>query len=118
MKLISYTASNGKEYIVGSKVYLGTGTKDNQYFKYIHTLSPHNRLPVYFNPRGYFNPNRSLPAEYEGQIMEVKIIRQLGSKRDGYRIYLIGGISGNPHIRTHWIDIEAAIQSGEVVLPK
>lgn len=44
MKLISYTASNGKEYKVGSKVYLGTGTKDDQSFGHIHQYSPHYRV--------------------------------------------------------------------------
>ena len=93
MKLISYTASNGKEYKVGSNVYLGTGTKDSRYmvgskeylitetkdsqnFKYIYAFSPYHHASVFYS---------SLPAKFEGHIMEVKIIRQRGSKRNGYR---------------------------------
>lgn len=111
MKLLNYTTSTGTAYKIGSKVYLGTGTKDNQYFKYIRKGSPHSRSIVFSD----FPP--SLAAEYEGRTMTVKKIRQVGSQQEGYRVYLISEISGDPRVKNYWIDIEAAIYVGEVIHP-
>ena len=108
MQLINYQASNGIEYKVGSTVYLGTGTRDDQSFRYVHRYSPN------FYAQG-FNFNQNLPANWMGQFMEVKKIKQSGKKSWGYKIYLYCGKRGSIN---YWIDIEGAIQAGEVVLPK
>ena len=108
MQLINYKASNGIDYKVGSIVDLGTGTRDDQSFRYIHRYSPN-----YYNKD--FNFNSNLPAPWMGQFMEVKKIKQSGKKSWGYKVYFYCGIPGSIN---YWIEIEGAIQAGEVVLPK
>ena len=99
MQLLSYQASNGVEYKKGVQLRLGQGTTSGKTFKYINAN--------YAGPDGSTN----LPAQYVGQLLEVVKIRQYGNKKEGYKIYLI--CDSGP--TNYWVEIEAAIDSGEVV---
>ena len=100
MQLLSYQASNGVEYKLGMLVHLGQGTGVDRCFRYIDS-----------NYTGT-NGKTNLPSTYQGQFMEIRKIRQSGTKKEGYKIYLI--CKTGP--KNYWVDLEAAIQAGEIVL--
>lgn len=102
IKLITYPASNDIEYKVGMRVYLGSGSNTNKSFQYI--------LKNYTGSDDKY----TLPANWIGQFMEVKRIKQMGTKKGGYKVYLI---SGNANTLNYWIEIEGAINAGEVLNP-
>jgi len=103
IKLINYPASNGIEYKVGMRVYLGSGSYTDKSFQYI--------LKNYTGS----DDNYTLPATWTGQFMEVKRIKQMGTKKGGYKVYLI---CGNANTLNYWIEIEGAINAGEVLNPQ
>ena len=100
MQLLSYKASNGVEYKSGMLVHLGQGTGVDRCFRYIDSN--------YVGTSGKTN----LPSTYQGQFIEIRKIRQSGSKKEGYKIYLI--CKTGP--KNYWVDLEAGIQAGEIVL--
>ena len=112
MRLINYQASNGVEYKVGSPVHLGTGTNEDQSFNYARRSSPKSYIDNELAASFFVG---ALPAFWCDQTLKVQSIRQVGTKKEGYRIYLICSESG---IRNYWIDIEAAISSREVLRRK
>jgi hypothetical protein len=103
IKLITYPASNGIEYKEGMRVYLGSGSNTDKSFQYISRNTSAS------------DGTTNLPATWIGQFMELKRIKQTGTKNAGYKVYLIckGAYTGN-----YWIEIESAIEAGEVVNPK
>ena len=101
MQIGSYLASNGVEYKPGSEVELGQGSNaTTKEFNFVYT-----------NPNGIAG-KILLPAQYDGLSMPIKKIRQLGTKKLGYKTYLICA-GGN--ITNYWVDIESAIKAGEVL---
>ena len=99
MQLLNYRASNGVDYTPGMMIHLGQGSAQNKDFVYVDS----NYLGA--------NDKTNLPANYGGQYMEVRKIRQSGTKKQGYKIYLI--CTTGP--KNYWVDIEAAIKAGEVL---
>ena len=101
MQLITYKASNGVEYKKGAAIYFGPGSAQDRSFKFVDS--------------NYAGANGSsyLPSSYAGQFMKVRKIRQMGTKKSGYKIYLV--CSSGP--KNYWVEIEAAIEAGEVVVP-
>jgi len=69
IKLITYPASNGIEYRAGMLVYFGSGSNTDKSFQYIYRNST--------GSDGMTN----LPATWTGQSMELKRIKQTGSKK-------------------------------------
>ena len=103
IKLISYPASNGIEYKWGMLVHFGSGTEADKSFKYILKNSEGS------------DDKYTLPATWTGQFMEVKRIKQAGTKKGGYKVYLI---CSDASTLNYWVEIEGAIEAGEVVNPK
>jgi len=103
IKLITYPASNGIEYKEGMRVYLGSGSKTDKSFQYISRNTSAS------------DGTTNLPATWTGQFMELKRIKQTGTKNAGYKVYLI---CKGANTVNYWIEIESAIEAGEVVNPK
>ena len=101
MQLLSYPASNGVEYKPGDLVYLGNASHADNFFQYIKSNYPGaNNIP-------------NLSSTYNGQFLEVRKIKQSGTRKSGYKVYLV--CTSGPV--NYWLEIEAAIEAGEVVVP-
>lgn len=94
-------ASNGVKFIVGQDITLGPGSGINGGYVWIHT-APGFTTPIY------------LPAGWAGYKMRIKEIREMGTRKRGYKKYLILG-GGN--IVNYWMDLEEGIASGEIREP-
>lgn len=94
-------ASNGVKFIVGQDITLGPGSGINGSYVWIHT-APGLTTPIY------------LPAGWAGYKMRIKEIREMGTKKRGYKKYLILG-GGN--IVNYWMDLEEGMVSGEIREP-
>lgn len=99
MQLLFYNASNGVQYKPGMMVHLGKGSDVDQGFKHIDS-----------NYQGA-NGKANLPSNYTGQFIEIRKIKQSGTRKEGYKVYLI--CKSGP--KSYWIEIEAAIKAGEVM---
>lgn len=95
-------ASNGMKLIVGEDIILGKGSGINGSFVFVYT-APGLTTPI------------NCPAGWAGYKMKIKDIREMGTKKRGYKkILILGG--GN--IVNYWMDLEEAIASGELRIPK
>jgi len=94
-------ASNGMKIIVGQDIILGKGSGLNGMFVFVYT-APGFTTPI------------NCPAGWAGYKMKVKEVREMGTKKRGYKkILILGG--GN--IVNYWMDLEEAIASGELRVP-
>ena len=99
-------------YVKGSKLKTGLGTMPDGSFKYI-TTSPGSFVALMgatsANPSAGITP---LGSSYSGHTLEAKKYKRLGSKKRGFKYYLVAG-GGN--IVNYWVDIESALKTGEIV---
>jgi len=102
MQLISFPASNGVEYKQGVRLYLGTGSNPDKSFRYALRNS-HRSVS-----------NLHLPSTSIGKSLTVKRVKQSGSKKAGYIVYLV---CVDHNSVNYWVQIERAISAGEVVNP-
>lgn len=105
--------SSGFVIKVGEKVKLGRGTMPDGTFKYIRANAA--SLFSYSGPNANSaNSANALMYSYNGLMGEVARIENRGNKRRGYVTYLILKL-GLP--ARYEVDLDNAIQSGEIVIP-
>lgn len=97
-KLDSITASNNVTYRVGNDIVLGLGSGINGSYVYVYTAPG-------------FTESIKLPSGWSDYKMRIKSIRQMGTKKRGYKTILVLG-GGN--IVNYWMELEAAIKTGEL----
>lgn len=102
---VGYTVKAGDELI------LGKGTLPNKFFAFI-----------YQSPTGYFSETtldasnrKSLTSAFAGKKVKVKRLQSYGTKRTGYNVVAVVGAGG---IVNYWIELDQAIEAGEVIVPE
>lgn len=98
----SYTARNGMKFIIGEDLKLGQGSNFNKDFVFIYT-NPNSLAGQIF-----------LISGFAGYSFRIKDIKTFGSQRIGEKVFLVCK-SGGP--MNYWVDVESAIQSGEIFVP-
>lgn len=103
--------NDGNRFVIGEQLKLGRGSGNNNSFIYIY-LSPTNWVNVASgNPN---NTDRSLPATWANNEMQIKDFKLNGTKKQGFKWYVVLG-GGN--IANYWCEIVQALDSGEVETP-
>jgi hypothetical protein len=94
----SIVASNGVTYKVGDDVVLGLGSGINGSYVYIYTAPG-------------IVESIKLPSGWSDYKMRIRSIRQMGTKKRGYKTILV--LAGG-NIVNYWMELEAAIRTGEL----
>jgi hypothetical protein len=115
-ELSNYVQTNG--YITnvgytvkpGDELMLGKGTLPNKFFAFI-----------YQSPMGYFSETtvdastrKSLISTFARKKVKVKRLQSYGTKRTGYNVVAVVGAGD---IVNYWVELDQAIEAGEVVVP-
>ena len=116
-ELTRYVESNGYVTTVGytvkagDELVLGKGTLPNKFFAFIYQ-SPMG----YFSETSYDASNRkSLTSGFAGKKVKVKRLQSYGTKRTGYNVVAIVGAGD---IVNYWIELDQAIEAGEIIIPE
>ena len=102
-----YTTSLGWELKEGDTLKLGIGSRDRQFFSYIYSS------PASFSQ--IMNDNEEikyLDNDYNNQIAIIKKFGAKGKRKIGYKAYAVVGIG---EFENYWVEIEDAIEYGELI---
>lgn len=100
-----YVSKTGWVLREGEDITLGSGTMPNKYFAFI-----------YETPSNWNVPDRErLTSFSNGKKAKVKTLLVRGSKRAGYQIIARIGIGT---LTNYWVELDNAIESGEVAIPE
>jgi len=97
-RLDSISASNNVTYKIKEDIVLGLGSGINGCYVYVYTAPG-------------FTESIKLPSGWSDYKMRIKSIKQMGTKKRGYKTILVLG-GGN--IINYWMELEAAIKTGEL----
>lgn len=102
-----YNTKLGWELRKGDTLQLGIGSRDRQSFNYIYSS------PVSFTQMmDASNPIIYLSSNYNDKVAVIKKFGTIGKKKTGYHAYAVVGIG---EMENYWIDIENAIEFGELI---
>ena len=106
-----YVTNVGFTIKAGDELTLGKGTLPNKFFAFI-----------YQSPMGYFSETtfdgsnrKSLTSGFAGKKVKVKRLQSYGTKRTGYNVVAIVGAGD---IVNYWIELDQAIEAGEIIVPE
>ncbi len=100
-----YISKTGWVLREGEEITLGSGTMPNKYFAFIYE-TPGNR----------HDPDRQrLTSFSNGKKAKVKSLLVKGARRTGYQVIARIGIGG---LTNYWVELDNAIESGELALPE
>jgi hypothetical protein len=106
-----YVTNVGYTIKAGDELVLGKGTLPNKFFAFI-----------YQSPMGYFTETsldasnrKSLQSGFAGKKVKVKRLQSYGTKRTGYNVVAVVGAGD---IVNYWIELDQAIEAGEVIVPE
>ncbi|HUQ97015.1 MAG TPA: SHOCT domain-containing protein [Chitinophagaceae bacterium] len=106
-----YITTVGYTVKAGDELVLGKGTLPNKFFAFIYQ-SPMG----YFSETTYDASNRkSLTSGFAGKKVKVKRLQSYGTKRTGYNVVAIVGAGD---IVNYWIELDQAIEAGEIIIPE
>jgi len=91
---------------------LGTGTKDNGYFRYIEVNSASMMRTTSSNNWGIQDAN-AMSSQYNGLKGKVIRIEERGNKRTGKKWYAVIAVGD---VRRYQVDIENALIAGEIII--
>lgn len=104
-----YATSLGWELKEGDTLQLGTGSRDRQLFSYIYSS------PASFSQIMNANEDiKYLDNDYNDQIAVIKKFGAKGRRKIGYKAYAVVGIG---EMENYWVEIEDAIEYGEIIPP-
>jgi hypothetical protein len=104
--------SNDSIIQIGTAIKCGRGTLPNGDFKYIHTSSSSWAAMMSASQADPTAGIQPIGRRYSGLFLTVKSVKQLGSKKRGYKYILkVGG--GN--IVNYEVEIEDALAAGEII---
>lgn len=93
---------------------LGTGTKDNGYFRYIEVNSASMMRAYNTNGTNWgVQDANSMSSQYNGLKGKVIKIEERGNKRTGKKWYAVIGVG---ETRRYQVDIENALIAGEIIV--
>jgi hypothetical protein len=104
-----YTTNLGWELKEGDTLQLGIGSRDRQSFSYIYS-SPASFAQI-------MDANQEityLDNDYNNRIAVIKKFGAKGRKKIGYKAYAVVGIG---EFENYWVEIEDAIEYGELIPP-
>lgn len=104
-----YKTALGWELKKGDTIQLGIGSRDRQSFTYVYS-SP-NSFSQMFDTNGTESISY-LSSDYNKKVAVIKKFGTIGNKKTGYHAYAVVGIG---QMENYWIDIENAIEFGELV---
>jgi hypothetical protein len=106
-----YVTTVGYTIKAGDELILGKGTLPNKFFAFI-----------YQSPMGYFSETtmdasnrKNLISTFAGKKVKVKRLQSYGTKRTGYNVVAVVGAGD---IVNYWIELDQAIEAGEIVVPE
>jgi hypothetical protein len=106
-----YVTNVGYTVKAGDELMLGKGTLPNKFFAFI-----------YQSPMGYFSETtidastrKSLTSAFAGRKVKVKRLQSYGTKRTGYNVVAVVGAGD---IVNYWIELDQAIEAGEIIVPE
>lgn len=108
-----YTTQIGWTIQEGDTVTIGKSSNYNKSFAFIY-LSPANWTTAFSAP-GAIPNKQCLPSRLAGRSGYVKEIRPIGARRAGYTIVAVIGIG---EMANYWIEIDNALEGGEIIPPK
>jgi hypothetical protein len=106
-----YVTNSGFTVKAGDELILGKGTLPNKFFAFI-----------YQSPVGYFTETsldasnrKSLISTFAGKKVKVKRLQSYGTRRTGFNVVAVVGAGD---IVNYWIELDQAIEAGEIVVPE
>lgn len=106
-----YVTNVGYSVKAGDELVLGKGTLPNKFFAFI-----------YQSPMGYFSETtldasnrKNLTSGFAGKNVKIKRLQSYGTKRTGYNVVAIVGAGD---IVNYWIELDQAIDAGEIIIPE
>ncbi len=106
-----YKTATGQLVKVGDTLYLGKGTMPDRRFAYIYQsqVSPLSATSLDGSSKAYLNSNAA------GRKAVVKAFMTSGMRKGDYSIFTVAGV-GEPV--NYWIELEGALEAGEIKFSK
>lgn len=106
-----YVTNVGYTVKAGDELILGKGTLPNKFFAFI-----------YQSPMGFYSETtidasnrKSLQSGFAGKKVKIKRLQSYGTKRTGYNVVAVVGAGD---IVNYWVELDQAIEAGEVIVPE